>query len=69
MHLDAQSGVTGPICICSSCRQLCSIRLRWESFQLRHFGASSYDDDLSNASSALGGPAQNTALRALLIPL
>lgn len=57
-HFDAQSGVTGPICVCSSHRQLCSIRLSCDSFQLRHLDASTYYY-LSNASSVRGTLTQN----------
>lgn len=62
MHLDALSGVPGPICVCASCRQLCSMRLNWDSFQLRYLGTRSYCHYLSNASTVLWTLTQNRAL-------
>lgn len=59
VHLDALSGVPGPICVCASCRQLFSIRLSWDSLQLRPLGAGSYCHYLSNASSVLWVLTQN----------
>lgn len=67
MHLDARAGVPRPIWVCASCRQLCSIRLSWDSFQLKHLGARSYWHYLSNASTVLGTSTQNRALCVLLI--
>lgn len=67
IRLDALSGVPGPICVCASCRQLCSIRFSWDSLQLRHLRARSYCHYLSNASAVLWALTQSRALCALLI--
>lgn len=69
MHLDALSGVPGPICVCASCRQLYFIRLSWDSLQLRHLGTRSYCHYLPNASTVLWALTQNRALCVLLICL